>query len=63
MNFVVSDSRFISVPKTDVFKSNFIVEDMLRRNPKVKDMFRFDTYVNTTRNMSSISSGIYGLIN
>ena len=63
MNFVVSESRFISVPKTEIFKSNLIVNDMLRRNPKVKDMFRFDTYVNTTRNMCSSTSGIYGLMN
>ena len=59
MNFVVSDSRFISVPETEIFKSYLIVNDMLRRNPKVKDMFRFD-YVNTS---SPASPGIYGLMN
>jgi len=61
----VSDSRFISVLKTDDFKANFIVEDMLRRNPKVKDMFRFDTYVDDgeTGNVGSNVNGIYGLMN
>ena len=65
MNFVVSDSRFISVPKTEIFKSYLIVNDMLRRNPKVKDMFRFDTYVDDgeTGNVGSNVSGIYGLMN
>ena len=63
MNFVVSENRFISVPKTEIFQSNLIVNDMLKRNPKVKDMFRFDTYVNTNRNMCSSTSGIYGLMN
>ena len=59
MNFIVSDSRFISVPETEIFKSYLIVNDMLRRNPKVKDMFRFD-YVNSS---SPASPGIYGLMN
>jgi len=63
MNFVISENRFISVPKTEIFKSNLIVNDMLKRNPKVKDMFRFDTYVNTNRNMCSSTNGIYGLMN
>ena len=38
---------------------------MLRRNPKVKDMFRFDTYVNvnSTSSMASSQDGIYGLMN
>jgi len=63
MNFVVSENKFISVTKTEIFKSNLIVNDMLKRNPKVKDMFRFDTYVNTNRNMCSSTSGIYGLMN
>jgi len=61
IKFVVSDSRFISVPETDDFKANFIVEDMLRRNPKVKDMFRFDTYVGS--NGGGSCTGIYDLIN
>jgi hypothetical protein len=61
-NFVVSDSRFISVPKTDVFNANFIVEDMLRRNPKVKDMFRFDTYVGGS-GFDGSCTGIYDLMN
>ena len=65
MNFIVSDSRFISVPKTEIFKSYLIVNDMLRRNPKVKDMFRFDTYVDDgeTGNVGSNVGGIYGLMN
>ena len=65
MNFVVSDSRFISVPETEIFKSYLIVNDMLRRNPKVKDMFRFDTYVDDgeTGNVGSNVNGIYGLMN
>ena len=62
-NFVVSESRFISVPETEIFKSNLIVNDMLKRNSKVKDMFRLDTYINTTRNTSASTSGIYGLMN
>jgi hypothetical protein len=63
--FVISETRFISVPKTDVFRSHLIVGDMLRRNPKVKDMFRFDTYVNvnSTSSMASSQDGIYGLMN
>ena len=65
MNFIVSYSRFISVPKTEIFKSYLIVNDMLRRNPKVKDMFRFDTYVDDgeTGNIGSNVGGIYGLMN
>ena len=63
MNFVVSDTRFIFVPKTKIFKSNLIVNDMLNRNPRTKDMFRFDNYVNTNRSMCSSTSGIYGLMN
>ena len=63
MNFVVSENKFISVTKTEIFKSNLIVNDMLKRNPKVKDMFRFDTYVNTNRNIGSSKNGIYGLMN
>ena len=61
MKLVVSDSRFISVPETDEFKANFIAEDMLRRNPKVKDMFRFYTYVGS--NGLGSCTGIYDLIN
>ena len=61
INLVVSETRFISVPETDDFKANFIVKDMLRRNPKVKDMFRFDTYVGS--NGGGSCTGIYDLMN
>jgi hypothetical protein len=61
--YVVSETSFIEIEETDIVKSNLIVDDMIKRNPKVKDMFRFDTYVNTTRNMSSSVYGIYGLMN
>ena len=61
--YVVSETSFIEIEETDIVKSNLIVDDMIKRNPKVKDMFRFDTYVNTTRNMSSSVDGIYGLMN
>ena len=57
-NFVVSDTRFISVPRTEIFKLNFIVDDMLSRNSKVKDMFRFENYVNNNK-----YGGIYYLMN
>tara|TARA_B100000073_G_C23669363_1_gene547934 strand:- start:25 stop:978 length:954 start_codon:yes stop_codon:yes gene_type:complete len=61
--YVVSETATMSINKTPVFKSNIMVKDMIKMNKNVVDMFRFDNYVNTDRNMSSSVSGIYGLMN
>ena len=61
--YVISETAAMSINNTPVFKSNIIVKDMIKRNENVVDMFRFDNYINTDRNMASSVNGIYGLMN
>ena len=61
--YVVSETEAIYIMSTPIFKSKLIVNDMVKTNEKVVDMFRFDNYVNTDRSMASSVDGIYGLMN
>jgi len=58
----VSPYKFIDYEGKDVIKSYTIVDDILENNPKIADLFRFDTYIGDNSNTSANVSGIYGLL-
>ena len=62
--FVVSETEFIEIEKTEVIRTSLITNDMIDRNPIIEDISLFHTYVNVDYDyyLGSNIGGIYGLM-
>jgi len=62
--FIVSETEYIDVQKTEVIRTSLIADDMINRNDGCKATRTFNIYINVdfNRNLGSNIGGIYGLM-